>query len=302
MTGKRIAFAGCGLIGAGLAANAVLAGLETVLYDVAGAGVVRGRLERILDDMAEYGACTVEQARAAKLRAVYADTLEEAVRGAAFVQESAPERLDIKQALYRTVQDTCGRGTVIGSSASDILPSLLQEGARYPERILVCHPFNPSHLLPTVEIVPGRQTGQDAVVFARELYDFMGKVTCVCLKEQNGYLVQGINHAIIDLAVKLVADGVGTAEDVDRALMYGPGMRLPIAGQLLTIALGAEGGWKAIANKYYGNDAPPAYLMVDEQVNEELANRPAEIGNDLESVLRYRDRALVEMLRTQRRL
>ena len=85
-------------------------------------------------------------------------------------------------------------------------------------------------------------------------------------------------------------------------LYIAAGMRLPIAGQLLTIALGAEGGWKAIANKYYGNETPPAYLLVDRQVNEELANRPAVIGNDLESVLRYRDRALVEMLRTQRRL
>lgn len=186
MTGKRIAFAGCGLIGAGLAANAALAGFVPALYDVAGTETVRGRLEKILDDMAEFGACAPEQAREAKRRAVYARTLEEAVRGAVFVQESAPERLDVKQSLYREVQETCGRDTVIGSSASDILPSLLQEGALYPERILVCHPFNPSHLLPTMEIVPGGQTGQEAVAFARALYDRMGKVTCVCLKEWKG--------------------------------------------------------------------------------------------------------------------
>lgn len=302
MDKKKLAFVGCGLIGVGLAANSLLTGHPTALYDTCDPSIIKQRIADIFALFVESGAYTQEQIDAASELAFYTDNLEEAVKGAVFVQESVPERLELKRSIYRTVQEVCGPEVVIGSSASQIMPTDLQEGALYPERILSGHPFNPSHLLPAVELVAGKQTSPETVAFAKEIYTEMDKVPCVCLKEQPGYLVQGINGKILLMAIDLVAQGVATAEDIDKALMFGPGMRLPLCGQLLSIGLGCQGGWREMAQKYCATEPPKEYLMVAEQVDVELANRPAELGNDLESVLKYRDLALVDLQRIQRRI
>lgn len=144
-------------------------------------------------------------------------------------------------AFTGTVQETCGRDVVIGSSASNIMTSTLQEGALYPDRIVVGHPFNPSHLLPTVEVVVGKQTSQETVDFTKQIYSEMDKVPVVCLKDEVGYLVQRINSQILETAIYLANNGYASVEDIDKAIMYGPGMRLPLCGQLLSIGLGVAG-------------------------------------------------------------
>lgn len=298
----KLAFVGCGLIGAGLAANSLLTGHPTALYDTCDTAIIKERITAILNTFVTHGAYTQEQADEAAALATYTQDLAEAVRGAVFVQESAPERVDMKRELYRTIQETCGRDVVIGSSASNIMTATLAEGALYPDRIVVGHPFNPSHLLPTVEIVVGKDTSQETVDFAKRIYTEMDKVAVVCLKDEVGYLVQRINSQILETAILLVNEGYASAEDVDKAIMYGPGMRLPLCGQLLSIVLGVKGGWRALAQKYCGTEAPKEYLVVADGVDEEIAHRPPEIGNEWEDIIRYRDKALIELQRIQGRL
>ena len=298
----KLAFVGCGLIGAGLAANSLLTGHPTALYDTCDTAIIKERITAILNTFVTHGAYTQEQADEAAALATYTQDLAEAVRGAVFVQESAPERVDMKRELYRTIQGTCGRDVVIGSSASNIMTATLAEGALYPDRIVVGHPFNPSHLLPTVEIVVGKDTSQETVDFAKRIYTEMDKVAVVCLKDEVGYLVQRINSQILETAILLVNEGYASAEDVDKAIMYGPGMRLPLCGQLLSIGLGVKGGWRALAQKYCGTEAPKEYLVVADGVDEEIAHRPPEIVNEWEDIIRYRDKALIELQRIQGRL
>lgn len=303
MEKNKLAFVGCGVIGAGLAVNAMLAGFPTALYDNGDLEVVKKSVREILDMFVENGAYTRQQADEAAARAVYTQDLAEAVKDAVFVQESIIERLDIKRDLYRQIQTLAGDKIVIGSSASNLIPTQLQEGALYPDKIVLGHPYNPSYLIPLVEIVKGEQTSQETAEFTKEVYTAMGKVSPIALKEVPSFIAQGLNSQLLLGAIKLVADGVCTAEDVDNALMYGPGMRLPIAGQLLSIGLGVKGGgWRALAQKYIGTDAPQDYLLVADQVDVEMARRPKELGNDEASIIKYRDKALVEMLRMQHRL
>lgn len=298
----KIAFVGCGLIGAGMAANSLLTGHPTALYDTCDTAVIKERITAILDTFVTHGAYTREQADEAAALACYTQDLTEAIKGAVFVQESAPERVDMKRKLYRTIQEICGRDVVIGSSASNIMTATLAEGALYPDRIVVGHPFNPSHLLPTVEIVVGKDTSQETVDFAKRIYTEMDKVAVVCLKDEVGYLVQRINSQILETAILLVNEGYASAEDVDKAIMFGPGMRLPLCGQLLSIGLGVKGGWRALAQKYCGTEAPKEYLVVADGVDEEIAHRPPEIGNEWEAIIQYRDKALIELQRIQGRL
>ena len=295
----KLAFVGTGIIGAGLAVNALCAGYKATLYDVVDLQIAKDRIRGILDTLIEAGAFDQAKADEAYANASFTNDLKEAVEGAVFVQECVPERIEIKQATYKSIQEIVGDVPVIASSTTGLMPSKLQEGALYPERILVGHPYNPSYLLPLVEIVGGEKTTDEAKAFAKEMYASWGKVPVYCNKEVFGYLCQHVNWGVKDIAMKLVRDGIGTAEDVDKAIMYGPGMRFPITGQLLTLALGVEGGWANMSMKYAGKPASEEELELDKQVNEELANRPAQIGNTTEDAIKFRDKMLVAMLKVQ---
>ena len=299
MAKEKLAFVGAGMIGAGLAVNSMMNGHPTAIYDMVDMEVVKKRVDDILDTLVEAGAYTKEQTEAAKANATYTNDLAEAVKDAIFVQECIIERLDAKQETYKKIQEVCGNKPIICSSTSALMPSSLQEGALYPDRILVGHPFNPSYLLPLMEIVGGSQTSKEAIAFAKEVYLSMGKQPSICNKELYGYLVQNINFKIREMCEELVVDDVATAEDVDNALRFGPGMRLPITGQLLTISMGVEGGWINMSRKYRGEEPGERDIKLAKQIDEELANRPPELGNTVETCEKFRNKMIVGMLRMQ---
>ena len=299
MEAEKIAFIGTGIIGAGLAVNALVAGNECILYDVADLNDAKHRIHNILQSMVDAEAFKQDVADEAYERATFTNDMEEAVKDASFIQESVPERIDLKRSIFKQIQEIAGNKPVIASATTALMPSELQEGAPYPERILVGHPYNPSYILPLVEIVAGKQTSEMAVAYAKDVYNSWGKVPVICLKEVYGYIAQHINWGIRDIALRVVQDGICTPEDMDKAIMYGPGMRLPITGQLLTLSMGVEGGWKNFQNKYYGKEATPFDYWLDYELQRELENRPEEIGNTLESAMKFRDRMLVAELKLQ---
>ena len=239
---SKIAFIGTGIIGAGLAVNALAAGNECTLYDVVDLQTAKDRIKGIFDTMVEAGAYTQEKADEAYARASFTNDMKEAVEGAVFIQEAVPER---------------------------------------------------------IEIVAGKQTSQETVDVAKAMYDSWGKISVICLKEVYGYIAQHVNWGVRDIALKVVQDGICSPEDMDKAIMYGPGMRFPVTGQLLTLAMGVEGGWKNMNPKYNGKPATEFDLWLDEELNKELANRPEQIGNNLEDALKFRDKMLVAELKVQ---
>lgn len=292
--GKKIAFAGIGMIGAGLAVNAMLAGYETALYDIVDAS---SNVDTILDILVENGVCTREEADAARKRSYYTNDLEEAVTGAEFVQECVAENLEIKKELYRKIQKIVGGGAVISSSTSMLLPTKLQEGALNPECIVVGHPYNPSYLLPLVEICGGEQTSQASIDKAVEIYTGMGKKPIVCRKETFGLIANMFSWSGFEAAKKAVVDGVCTVEEMDLAVMYGPGLRLAIAGPILNVSMGVKGGMHAMGNKY--GEVNEVDKLLADGLDVELAHRAPEHGQDHESVLKFRDKMIVSILKAQ---
>lgn len=296
---SKIAFIGTGIIGAGLAVNALAAGNECTLYDVVDLQTAKDRIKGIFDTMVEAGAYTQEKADEAYAHALFTNDMKEAVEGAVFIQEAVPERIELKRSVFKQIQEITGAAPVISSTTTALMPSELQEGALYPEKILVGHPYNPSYILPLIEIVAGKQTSQETVDAAKAMYDSWGKISVICLKEVYGYIAQHVNWGVRDIALKVVQDGICSPEDMDKAIMYGPGMRFPVTGQLLTLAMGVEGGWKNMNPKYNGKPATEFDLWLDEELNKELANRPEQIGNNLEDALKFRDKMLVAELKVQ---
>lgn len=292
----KATFVGTGIIGAGLAANAACHGFDVTLYDVIEISRIHENFEKVLDYMKSAGALE-EKGKADILNRVqYTNDLEEAVKGADFVQECVPERLELKHSIYAQIQKVTGKETIIASSTSALFPGKLQEGALYQESIVVGHPYNPSYLLPLIEVCGGSKVPEEILQKTCEIYTAMGKVPIVCKKERPGFIVNSLSWGAMEAAKECVREGVCSVEDVDKAIMYGPGMRMAVTGQLLTISLGIDGGFREAARKYGGEPTPEDELYAA-GVDAEIANRPENTGNTVESVCRYRDRMLADMLK-----
>jgi 3-hydroxyacyl-CoA dehydrogenase len=168
-----------------------------------------------------------------------------AVAGAHFVQESAPERYDVKQKLLPAIAAVLGPEVVIASSSSGLLASRLAEGCAHPQRVLIGHPFNPPHLVPLVEVV-GPHGSRAAIAAAMGFYRAMGKHPIEIRKEVPGHLANRLQAALWREAVHLVAEGVASVADVDAAISEGPGLRWALMGPHTTFHLaGGEGGMEA---------------------------------------------------------
>lgn len=131
---------------------------------------------------------------------------------------------------------------------------------------------------------------------AKSIFEEIGKVPVICKKEAEGFLVNKLSWACMSAAQEAVKSGLCTVEDIDKAIMYGPGMRMAVTGQLLTISLGCEGGFLALAEKY-GKEPTPEDRLYAEGVDEEIANRKPEQGNTVESVCKFRDHMFADILK-----
>jgi len=168
----------------------------------------------------------------------------DAVASADFVQENGPERLDVKHGLLAVLDAAARPDVVIASSSSVLRPTDLARGAaEHPERVLVGHPFNPPHLVPLVEVVPGERTSEAAVEAATAFYASVGRSPLRLRAELPGHLANRLQAALWREAYSLVARGVATVADVDTAITEGPGLRWaalgPFAGQHVS---GGAGG------------------------------------------------------------
>jgi 3-hydroxyacyl-CoA dehydrogenase len=170
--------------------------------------------------------------------------LAQALAGTDLVQENGPERVDFKQKLYSQLDALLPPDVIIASSSSGIPMSQIQVGAAsHPERCVIGHPFNPPHLVPLVEIVGGAKTAEETIRRADEFYTSIGRQTIRINKELPGHVANRLQAALAREVYYLVAEGIVSAADVDRALSWGPGLRWGIMGNMMLNHLaGGSGG------------------------------------------------------------
>ena len=155
MENKKVTFVGSGIIGAGLAVNAVMHGWDVWVWYRRNFEKLSDSVKTILKVFSDNGVCSEEEADGYYNAIHFTMDLEEAVSGAVLVQESIAEKVEDKREMYQRIQTVCGDQTLIVSSTSMLFPSALKEGALYPDKIVVGHPYNPAHLLPIMEICGG---------------------------------------------------------------------------------------------------------------------------------------------------
>ena len=220
-----------------------------------------------------------------------------------FIQESAPERLDLKTELHRRIDEAADPAVIIASSTSGLLPSDFQRLCRFPERILVGHPFNPVYLLPLVEVVAGERTTDESIDQATQVYTDLGMRPLRVRKEVPGFLSDRLQEALWREALHLVNDGVATPEELDAAICFGPGLRWALWGTCLIFHLaGGRGGMRQMLD-HFNPSLFPWSRIEPPPITEELVDRMTlgceeQVGGrTLREMERTRDEVLVAILK-----
>lgn len=298
----KAAIIGGGVIGGGWAARFLLNGWDVAVFDPA--PDAPRKLDAVLANArtALHGLTDASLPPEGQLH--IAGTISEAVTGADWVQESVPERLDLKRKVYQQIQAHCPVDAVLGSSTSGFRPAQLKGCATRPEQIMVAHPFNPVYLLPLVELVPGDSPAA-LVERAMEHLRGLGMYPLHVRKEIDAHIADRLLEAVWREALWLVHDGVATTEEIDEAIRMGFGLRWAQMGLFETYRIaGGEGGMKHFLQQFGPclewpwsrlTDVPDyTDALVETIASQSDAQSGAHSIRDLE---RIRDRNLLGILR-----
>lgn len=244
-----IACIGAGTIGAGWAAYFLAKGYHVRIWDPApDAGPkVRELISAAWPALTQLG---LHPEASPENVTVHTD-LAEAVAGVGFVQESAPEILALKRNLLAETDAATAAHVVIASSTSGYSMTEMATEAANPGRLVVGHPFNPPYLIPLVEVVGGEATSADAVQWAADFYEHIGKSVITMDREIPGFIANRLQEALWREALHMIDNGEATVEQIDRSITDGPGLRWPIHGPMTTFHLaGGQGGMRHMLDHF----------------------------------------------------
>jgi 3-hydroxyacyl-CoA dehydrogenase len=249
---KKVALIGCGLIGQSWAISFLTAGFNVSLFDPVREvrATAKDKIKAKLSSLQRSGLIK-NKSISDYLDGVHiAENLSDAVRGSIYVQESGPENLDVKKQLTKKIDAVTPEDVPIASSTSGIPTSLYARDLQGKYRCLVAHPINPPHLIPAVEIVPAPFTSESTTKAVTEILNSIDKEPLVLKKEIPGFVVNRLQGALLTEAFNLVKDGISSAEDIDKAISQGLGLRWSFMGPFQTIHLNAPDGITGYVERY----------------------------------------------------
>lgn len=299
---RTVACVGAGVIGGGWVAHFLARGYHVLAWDPAtdAPAKLRQLVDAAWPALTELGLA----AEASRDNLTVVPTLEETVAHADFVQESAPERLDLKIDLLARLDAATPPGVVIGSSTSGYSMTEMQVRAQNPGRLVVGHPFNPPYLVPLVEVVGGERSEQWAVAWAADFYRAAGKSVLTMDQELPGFVGNRIQEAVWREALHMVANGEATVAQIDQAMTDGPGLRWAFFGPCLTFHLAGGAGGMAHMLDHFGPalESPWTRLVAPElttQLRDAMVTGTDEVadGRGAEQLIAQRDRRMIAVLR-----
>jgi 3-hydroxybutyryl-CoA dehydrogenase len=236
---KCVAVVGAGTIGASWASLFLAHGLGVRVHDTG--PQTEGRVRAfVIAAWSSMRRLVPNAPEAPPLHALsFHETASGAVEGCKFVQESTPERLEIKHETLAAFEHALEDDAIVASSASGLKLTDMQKGMRAPGRLILGHPFNPPHLIPLVELFGNEKTENDVLDKAEDFYRTCGKVTIRLNREVPGHVANRLQAALWREAIHLAVSGVASVKDVDLAVSAGPGLRWAIAGPTTIFSLGA---------------------------------------------------------------
>jgi L-gulonate 3-dehydrogenase len=298
-----VAVVGVGVIGRSWAQVFARAGCATRLYDRDPAQVVAA-LAWLASDLAldvAAGVLTQADATARQARIVACGTLAEALLGAQYVQESGPEQLPLKQAIYAQLDELAAPDTILASSTSALDMSRIAAGLHGAGRCVVAHPVNPPHVVPVVEIVPGELTEPAVVEATCSFQASIGQTPVRMRRHVDGFLLNRLQAALVREALSLLERGVADAAAIDAVVRDGLGLRWAFMGPFGVANTNADGG----AREYFTRYGPAYVAMMDdlgptpsfapELIEQIGAQTDALAGVDFAAQRRWRDQMVREL-------
>jgi carnitine 3-dehydrogenase len=303
---KTAACIGGGVIGGGWVARFLLHGWDVNVYDPA--ADAQRKLAAVLENARAALPQLADVAMPHEGTLTFCESLEVAVANADWIQESVPERLEIKHGVFAQIQAACTEEAIIGSSTSGFKPSQLQEHALRPAQIMVAHPFNPVYLLPLVELVPSPANGPAIIEQAKALLTRVGMKPLHVRKEIDAHIADRLLEAVWREGLWMIKDGIATTTEIDDAIRYGFGLRWAQMGLFETyrIAGGEAGMAHFIAQFGPCLEWPWTKLMDVPELTDELIATIAQQSDEQSghhSILeleRIRDQNLIGIMRVQK--
>ncbi len=299
---RTVTCVGAGVIGGGWAAYFLARGYDVIAWDPA--PDAEARLRHVVDSawpaLVELGLAD----GASRDRLVVEENLAAAVANTDFVQESAPEQLELKIGLLADIDAVTPPHVVISSSTSGYGMSEMQVKCSHPERTVVGHPFNPPYLIPLVEVVGGVETSPEVVAWTSDFFKHAGKSVITMEREVPGFVANRLQEALWREALHMVAEGEATVEQIDLSITDGPGLRWPIHGPMLTFHLaGGQGGMAHMLDHFGPSLKSPWTRLVSAELTPELrdavvdgCDREAD-GRTIDQLVAERDAGVIAVLR-----
>ena len=261
----QIAVVGAGIMGTGIAQVFAEAGMAVRLYGRRRAGLSQAR-DRIAANQAEMRSAGMAVDGGALDRIVATDDLAEAVGEAAFVSENVPEDIGLKQQLFAELDRLAPEEAVLSTNTSGLSITAIAEASSRPERVVGLHWLNPPHLMPVVEVCRGRRTSDAVMDSTCALARRAGRRPIRVERDVPGFLVNRLQFALLREAFHLVAEGIASAEDVDRAVQGGLGLRWAAIGPFRVVDLAGLATFHAVATQLFPRlsaDASPPGLLAE---------------------------------------
>ena len=304
---RKASVIGSGVIGTGWSARFVLNGIDVEVFDTD--PEIGARLDAVIANARhawDKAGWPVKRQGAVRLAA----SVEAAVANADVIQESLPERLDLKRRALGEIGAAARPEALIASSTSGLLPSEIAAVMTGPQRFVVAHPFNPVYLMPLVEIVGGKKTTAGTLDKAAAFYAGLGMSPLKVRHEVPGFIADRLMEALWCEALHLVNDGHATAAEIDTAITEGPGLRWAFIGPFMTCRLGGgKAGMRQFMEQFGPAlqwpwtklQAPELTASLLERIvaqSEEQAKAHPH-GDDIAALERWRDDILVAILKAR---
>lgn len=306
---RSVAVLGTGSVGASWAALFMAHGINVVAYDPSHDAEKRARdfIAAAWPALQDLGRAKTEVPDFSMLS--FVQSAGEAAATADIIQENVPEREELKARVLTEVDAAAGPEKIIISSTGGIPPSRMQQHCKHPQRLVVLHPFNPTHLIPLVEVVGGKDTDRRVIEWAMTFARRLGKHPILLHAEASGHMTNRLQFALVREAVSCLLEGVASADDIDAALRYGLAPRWALMGSFMTLHLaGGPGGMKGIldhagpALEQWWTPGPTPRLTPE--VKQRLAEAAEEVsaGKPVNEWVQWRDVSLVDVLRLQQQV
>jgi len=231
-------------------------------------------------------------------------TIRDAVKDVDLIQENVPENEKIKKKIVKEISKWSKPNAIIASSSSGLLPSRIQSACKNPARFIIAHPFNPVYLLPLVEIVKGKKTKLDFLKKSEIFYRSVGMIPLIVKKEVEGYLSDRLQESMWRESLHIINENIASTDDLDKAIIHGPGLRWSLMGTFLTFHLaGGKQGMRHMLNQFGPSLKLPWTKLKAPKLTKKLSNRiikgtkKQSKGKSIKELTTIRDNFLIDLLK-----